>query len=171
MDDASPVLLAVVEVDEWDAVACRAAGCNHKVFRAIHVVRADGQVTVLGSSCFKKLYGASEIGRARPRFTSGGGRTLSDEERALLQENAAELIRQFQAATLQHPSPSKVAPPARNKHRRVLFADPLAGVAPELIAEAKRNVAQRYGCDPDQAGWKGLVVAEVQTLLRRDAAS
>lgn len=62
MNDASPVLLAVVEVDEWDAIACKAAGCNHKVFRAIHVVRADGQVTVLGSSCFKELYGARPSG-------------------------------------------------------------------------------------------------------------
>jgi hypothetical protein len=51
-----------------------------------------------------------------------------------------------------------------------MFSDPLAGVDPAVILEAKKAVAHRYGCDPDLPGWIGLVISEVQAILRRNAA-
>lgn len=42
-------LLAVVEVPQADRVVCQAPGCKHPVYKRIHVVQKDGQLTVLGS--------------------------------------------------------------------------------------------------------------------------
>ena len=87
-------LLAVVEVPQADRVVCQAPGCKHPVFKRIHVVQKNGQLTVLGSECFKKLFGE---GHSAPSYGSGEGRLLTPEERQLLVENTARLIAQFEA--------------------------------------------------------------------------
>ena len=55
-------LLAVVEVPRDVRVRCQAAGCNHPVFRRIHVVREGAAVQVYGSECFKRLFESSPVG-------------------------------------------------------------------------------------------------------------
>ena len=123
-------LLAIVSVEHEDRVQCGQPGCGHSIYRAIHVVRDNGSLIVLGSTCFAKRYGsAATLGTAR--FGTGdGGRKLTAEERMLLVDNTAELLARFEAEELarvmtlahskpipvsqlaQHPVPQKVdAPP------------------------------------------------------------
>ena len=93
-------LLAIVSVEHEDRVQCGQPGCGHSIYRAIHVVRDNGSLVVLGSTCFAKRYGsAATLGTAR--FGTGdGGRTLTKEERMLLVDNTAELLARFEAEQL-----------------------------------------------------------------------
>ena len=96
MTSASPRLLAIVEVDETERVFCAQPGCKHTVFKAVHVVREDDQLLVLGSTCFKKRYGsATALGKAQ--HWGGNGKLLTTEERALLAENTEALLARFAA--------------------------------------------------------------------------
>ena len=90
-------LLAIVSVEHEDRVQCGQPGCGHSIYRAIHVVRDNGSLVILGSTCFAKRYGsAATLGTAR--FGTGdGGRTLTTEERMLLVANTAELLARFEA--------------------------------------------------------------------------
>ncbi len=90
-----PVLLAIVEVPERLRVVCCNSGCGRSVYRAVHVVRDNGQLLVLGSTCFERRYGHGALGA--PRFGGGQGRTLSAEEREMLANNTAALIARFEA--------------------------------------------------------------------------
>jgi len=87
-------LLAVVEVPGDDRVRGQADGCNHPVFRRIHVVRQDSVVQVYGSACFKKLFAGLPVASAAPRYTTTEGCHLTDEERQLLIESTERLLRQ-----------------------------------------------------------------------------
>jgi hypothetical protein len=89
-------LRAIVSVDERDRVQCQQPGCGHSVFAAIHVVEEDGQLMVLGSTCFAKRYGDA-LGTAHFGSGGGGGRKLSDEEREMLRRNTQELLAHFEA--------------------------------------------------------------------------
>lgn len=94
--NASPCLLAIVEVDETERVYCAQPGCKHTVYKAIHVVREGDQLFVLGSTCFKKRYGsATALGKAQ--HWGGNGKLLTTEERALLAENTEALLARFAA--------------------------------------------------------------------------
>lgn len=90
-----PALLAVVEVPERLRVVCCNSGCGRSVYRAVHVVRENGQLLVLGSTCFERRYGHGALGA--PRYGGGQGRTLSAEEREMLANNTAALIARFEA--------------------------------------------------------------------------
>lgn len=93
----SAQLLAIVEVPHDDRVRCQATGCNHPVFRRIHVVRDESGIHVYGSECFKKLFLGLPVASAAPAYTSTEGRPLTDEERQLLVENTERLIQQLEA--------------------------------------------------------------------------
>jgi hypothetical protein len=97
-------LLAIVQVDPERRIRCGAPGCKKTVYAKIHVVREDGALKVLGSTCFNRLY--SESNRPTPRFTSGVGRLLTEEERLRLIENTEELIRD-----LEEQMPAQIAVP------------------------------------------------------------
>lgn len=90
-------LLVIVEVDREDRVLCQQPGCGHGVYKRIHVVRADGKLKVLGSTCFEKVYGGSDA-LGRPQIGGNGGQRLTPEQRALLEANTAELLAQLEAA-------------------------------------------------------------------------
>jgi hypothetical protein len=47
-------LLAVVEVPHDDRVRCQAAGCNHSVFRRIHVVRENSFVKMVANPAVER---------------------------------------------------------------------------------------------------------------------
>ena len=89
------ILLAIVEVEQADRVICRAPNCGHSVYKRIHVVKLNGNVTVYGADCFKRLLGAQA--GAKPHYGTSTSRQLTHEERRLLLENTESLIAQFEA--------------------------------------------------------------------------
>ena len=186
-------LLAVVEVAQADRVVCQAPGCKHPVYKRIHVVQKDGQLTVLGSECFKKLFGE---GNSAPSYGTGEGRLLTPEERQLLVENTARLIAQFEAEHLAALEKARLAAGlrARLAANQQAAAEAARGAAEQrgqLEAEWKPapavprkplpitsdprfqtvllQVKQEYrarSLDPDQAGWQGMVLHDVKRRLR-----
>lgn len=178
---STPELLAIVEVPRDERVRCQAAGCNHAVFRRIHVVRKGEAVSVLGSQCFKRLFATLPVASAAPKYGSSEGRHLSDEERQLLIENTKRLIEQFEAeyqverarAALldaQRRQATPVQPPARHEVPR---PPPQPDAEAKHVSEvqAKEAVRRKYGVDPELPGWRGLVLAEMRALLGKNAGS
>ena len=178
-------LLAVVEVPRDDRVRCQASGCNHPVFRRIHVVRQGAAVHVYGSECFKKLFEDSPVASSTPQYTSADGRHLTEQERQLLIENTERLIQQFETehqaeltrqAALAATRQSFVAPAAASiasvpPPPPPPPAPPPVSAAARQVAEAraKQIVRAKYGVDPDLPGWRGLVLAEVRRILDQNA--
>ena len=172
-------LLAVVEVDKADRVACQAEACGHGVYRRIHVVRhGDGTLGVYGSDCFGRLFG--QLVDKAPQYGSGDGRELTVEERLMLTENTERLIAQFEAehqalleqASLRREQQEKVEQAAREAaERRRIEAErrrlPTAAELASVEAQAKAVVRQKFGVDPDIPGWRGLVLVEASKLLGR----
>ena len=92
----SSKLMAIVEVDKAERVYCAQPGCHHTVYKAIHVVREDDRLLVLGSTCFQKRFGSlTALGKAQ--HWGGNGKVLTSEERALLAENTQALLARFEA--------------------------------------------------------------------------
>ena len=88
-------LLAIVSVSHELRVQCQSPGCGQGVYAAIHVVEDDGQLIVLGSTCFARRYGGSHaLGQAA--YSASGGSVLTAAERQMLQSNTAELMAMFQ---------------------------------------------------------------------------
>jgi hypothetical protein len=175
----APELLAIVEVPRDERVRCQSLGCNHPVFRRIHVVREGETVTVLGSECFRRTFKALPVAAASPRYSSFEGRHLTDEERQLLIENTRRLIEQFEAeyqaeisrlAALEAARKQVPSAPVQTK-REAARQPPRPTPEEERMAEvqAKDNVRKRYGVDPELPGWRGLVLAEMRALLHRNA--
>jgi hypothetical protein len=124
-------LLAIVSVEHEDRVQCRQPGCGHSIYRAIHVVRDNGNLIVLGSTCFTKRYGSAETLGAARFSASACGRTLTAEERVLLVDNTAELLARFeaeelaQAKALADAKPVHVTPQAHQPLRPTVDMPPL----------------------------------------------
>lgn len=104
-------LLAIVSVEHADRVRCGQPTCGHSVYRRIHVVRENGKLMVLGSTCFSKRYGGdAALGSAH--FGGGEGRPLTEAERQLLVNNTQALLEQFETeATALHAAKEKPTPP------------------------------------------------------------
>jgi hypothetical protein len=154
-------------------VRCQSTGCNHPVFRRIHVVRENSTIRVYGSECFKKLFVGLPVASAMPQYTSSDGRHLTDEERQLLIENTERLIQQFESefqtelarkAVLGATRPPPVLKPSL----------PLPPLQPTIVArtvdrneiekQAKQIVRAKYNVDPDLSGWRGLVLVEMKRI-------
>lgn len=174
-----PELLAVLEVDKSDRVVCQAPGCGHAVYKRIHVVREGGFASVYGSDCFVKLFG-DVIADAKPRYGDSEGRLLSAEERAMLKANTERLLAQFESERTselerqrfrqeQQRSLESAAADRAEKAKRdaELRQPPSQQQIASVEMEAKRIVREKYQVDPDQAGWRGLVMAEAEKLLRK----
>lgn len=174
-------LLAIVEVPRDERVRCQSVGCNHPVFRRIHVVRENDVIRVYGSECFKKLFVGLPVASATPRYTSSEGRHLTDAERQLLIENTERLIQQFEseyqadlarkttvAATAAVAAiPAVAAPPTPAEPvKPAPLVSPAARHAAEL--QAKQIIHSKYGVNPDLPGWRGLVLMEMERLLREN---
>lgn len=170
MSDAK--LLAVVEVPRDDRVRCQSTGCNHPVFRRIHVVRENSAIRVYGSECFKKLFAGFSVASSTPQYTSSDGRHLTDEERQLLIENTERLIQQFETeyqaelarkAALEAARPAPVLKPSLPLPLQpTTVARPVARLVSE--AQAKQIVRAKYNVDPELPGWRGLVLAEMKRI-------
>lgn len=168
MSDAK--LLAVVEVPSEDRVRCQSTGCNHPVFRRIHVVRENSVVRVYGSECFKKLFIGLPVASSIPQYTSSDGRHLTEEERQLLIENTERLIQQFESeyqAELAHKAALEAARPAPTQ-TNPLPLQPTTAARPAVLhiseAQAKQIVRTKYNVDPELPGWRGLVLAEMKRI-------
>ena len=127
-------LLAVVEVPQVDRVVCQAPGCKHPVYKRVHVVQKDGQLTVLGSECFKRLFGE---GHSTPSYGTGEGRLLTPEERQLLVENTVRLIAQFEA---EHQAALEKARLATELRARLAAEQQAAAEAARSAAEQRRQL-------------------------------
>lgn len=159
-------LLAVVEVPSEDRVRCQSTGCNHPVFRRIHVVRENSVVRVYGSECFKRLFAGLPVASSMPQYTSSDGRQLTEEERVLLIKNTERLIQQFESeyhAELARKAALDAARPASAQTKPSLSL-PLQ-LCPDVRhvseAQAKQIVRAKYNVDPELPGWRGLVLAEM----------
>lgn len=89
-------LMAIVAVAPENRVMCQQPGCGHGVYAAIHVVQVDGQLLVMGSSCFAKRFGSANA-LGTPKYAGAGIQQLelSDEERSMLVSNTAALLERF----------------------------------------------------------------------------
>jgi len=166
MSDAK--LLAVVEVPSEDRVRCQSTGCNHPVFRRIHVVREYSVVRVYGSECFKKLFIGLPVASSIPQYTSSDGRHLTEEERQLLIENTERLVQQFeseyQAELVRKAALDAARPVPTQTHPLSLHitTDARPAVLHISEAQAKQIVRTKYNVDPELPGWRGLVLAEMK---------
>ena len=175
----APELLAIVEVPRDERVRCQAPGCNHPVFRRIHVIREGEAISVLGSECFKHLFTTLPVASATPKYSTSEGRHLTDEERQLLVENTRRLVEQFEAehqveleraAALQAARRQAVPAPQPPRHEAPR-PPPQSSIEERRLAEAeaKEIVRKKYGVDPDLPGWRGLVLTEMGKLLGKNA--
>lgn len=155
-------LLAVVEVPQADRVVCQAPGCKHPVYKRIHVVQKDGELTVLGSECFKKLFG--EAG-STPSFGSGEGRLLTPEERQLLVENTERLISQFEA---EHLAALEKARLAAERQAQIAAEKQAAAEATSRAAEQRRQLETErqssLAIPVPQPAWKPTPIASHKPL-------
>lgn len=90
----APKLLAIIAVSPSERVRCAQPGCNHTVYKAVHIVREGAQLMVLGSTCFAKRYGSANA-LGSPQHGGTSGRMLTAEERALLDSNTEALLQRF----------------------------------------------------------------------------
>ncbi len=170
-------LLAVVEVPRDDRVRCQATGCNHSVFRRIHVVHENSVVRVYGSECFKKLFVGLPVASSTPRYSTSEGRHLTEEERRLLIENTARLIQQFEteyqaalarkaALVAVRPTPAQPTPSLPPLPKPATVVSAAARQAAE--AQAKQIVRSKYDVNPELPGWRGLVLTEMERIVREN---
>lgn len=195
--DAPPRLMAVVEVDKADRVVCQAHGCGHSVYKRIHVVRDSGQTIVIGSECFKRLYGGMDRVNQSPAFGSSEGRRLTEDERQALLENTERLVAQLEAEHIEAERIKERLEAERKEAERIrtgafdtqpfnrgrnLFGrpsfrsasvlDPLAGMSPDALTKIRQEaqaivLAQNPGANLDAPDWSVIVDAEIRNIVRR----
>lgn len=171
-----PVLLAVVEVEQDQRIRCQAPGCNHGVYRAIHVVQAGEDLKLYGSQCCAKLFGWTSRQRAATYTTTD--RRLSAEERAHLESNtetllgklkveheqrqaeSREKLRSLKAMFAQRTQASVVGSGKTRPEKRTLGTV----LAPEIERRAKQIVSEKYQVDANLPGWRGLVLQEAKKI-------
>lgn len=88
-------LLAIVSVDRANSVACQSAGCGHRVYAAIHVVDDNGQLLVMGSTCFGRRFGGLQALGNPAYVNAGNAGELSPQDRELLANNTAAFVESF----------------------------------------------------------------------------
>jgi hypothetical protein len=138
----------------------------------------DAKVRVYGSDCFGRLFHGL-FADARPRYGSGDGRQLTDEEHALLVANTDRLVAQFEAEhqvvleklrfreeerrRVEQAAAERADAVRREAERR---RPPSAAELATVEAQAKAIVREKYGVDnPDAPGWRGLVLKHARELL------
>lgn len=107
-----PVLLATIGVEKDQAVLCQHNGCNHRVYRNIHLVQEGSDILVLGSTCIQRRYGLGHTLGA-PSIGGASGRQLTTEERQLLVDNSAALLAKFEMEAAESEARLRAATHAR----------------------------------------------------------
>ena len=121
-----------------------------------------------------------QIADKAPQYGSGDGRELTAEERLMLKENTERLMAQFEAeyqalleqTRLRREQQEKVEQADREAAQRrrtevERCRPPTAVEIASVEAQAKVQVRQKFGVDPDIPGWRGLVLMEARKLLGR----
>ena len=178
---AEPTLLAVVEVEQEQRIRCQAPGCNHGVYRAIHVIQADEGLKLYGSQCCAKLFGWTSKQRAASYTTTD--RRLTAEERAQLETNTEILLQKLKAehersqeesrqklralkAVFEQRAQASAIGSGKNRPAKRTLGTVLD---PEVERKAKKIVSERYQVDADLPGWRGLVLQEAKKIeVERD---
>lgn len=168
-------LMAVVEVDKEDRIICQRDGCGHSVYKRIHIVRENGRFTVLGSECFKLLYGCSDA-EAVPHYGSSAGQLLTDAERQVLINNTERFIAMLEAQRLQLENARTLDLQARQAEQREREeAARIVSRASDALRDEERNAQslalencrrQYPGLNLATPGWQGLVYLEKLRILR-----
>ena len=127
-------LIRIVEVSKADRVVCQAPGCKHSVYKRIHIVAKDGQITVLGSECFRNLFGEKHL---TPSYGSSEAKLLTPEERQLLAGNTARLIAQFEA---EHQAALEEARLAAERRAQFAAKQQAAAESARLAADQRRRL-------------------------------
>jgi len=186
-------LLTVVEVPKENRVLCGAEGCGHTVYRRIHVVQHGTVLKVLGSDCFKRLYGHLDPSASTPRYGSSEGRALTDAERAMLVENTQRFIDQLEAERLQlaeqalerraaedqqaaereEANRQRFAALKATLRRRLRFGEWLADLTPteretfdRVRLQASEAMRKKFSIkDPEVPGWVGMLNHDARTAF------
>ena len=88
-------LLAIVTTDEDNRIRCQHNGCNHPVYKAIHVVLDDAKLKVIGSTCFVKGYPELQSKAKLTERYGATGRKLNAQELEKLINNTEQLVAQL----------------------------------------------------------------------------
>lgn len=90
-------LLAVVTVADDKKVVCLHDNCMRPISKAVHIVRIDGKITVVGSTCYKKsvVHLISQKNQ-EAKYLGAAGTMLSENDRELLLNNTESLIEQYE---------------------------------------------------------------------------
>lgn len=186
-------LLTVVEVPKENRVLCGAEGCGHTVYRRIHVVQDGAALKVLGSDCFKRLYGHLDTGASTPRYGGSEGRQLTDAERAMLVDKTQCFIDQLeaerlqlaqqaldrlavedqQAAERQEANQQRSAALKATLRRRLRFSEWLADLTPaecetfdRVRLQASEAMRKKFSInDPEVPGWVGMLNHDARTAF------
>jgi hypothetical protein len=151
-----PVLLAIIEVDREERIRCQAPGCNHPVYKRIHVVHAGGAFTAVGSECYRRLCGTGRPQESRPRLGFVDWKKLNDEERRLLSENTrrfVEMLQQKYPDLVNQPSTESTVGAAQ----KLSLDDLDPALVRELEEQVKTKLRNESFIDPELPGWRGWV--------------
>lgn len=174
---AEPLLLGVVGVERDHRIRCQAPGCNHAVYKAIHLVDLDGKLQLYGSQCCGKLFGWTS--KTRNASYTSTERRLTAEERLQLETNTVELIGKLKAehearlARLKEQdrvaeASRSVVGSARNRQPQKRSGLRSIVLSPEVERQAKEIVRLKYQVDPGLAGWRGLVLQAAKEIMNKD---
>jgi hypothetical protein len=95
-------LLAIVTTDEDNRIRCQHNGCNHPVYKAIHVVLDDANLKVIGSTCFVKGYPELQSKAKLTERYGATGRKLNAQELEKLIHNTEQLVVQLSEEYEEH---------------------------------------------------------------------
>lgn len=97
-------LVTIVTVPQEQRVKCQHEGCGRHVYSKIHVVRKDDEITFVGQTCFRKLFGVLNLA---PSFGGKGSTSLTEAEREQILQNSEEFLRELQSRyDAQEPTPT-----------------------------------------------------------------
>jgi len=151
--------ITIVEVPEHKKVWCQAKGCGHTVYRRVHVIRQNGQISVFGSDCAKRLFG-EKLKNAKPVIHQSDGIPLTDADVELLKNNTEELI-----ARLKQEYKDKNTPEAANPLDFSSMTDDQ--LEQHCLEQVKQQFRKERGINPDLPGFAGWAKVEAKKLFKR----
>lgn len=188
------ILVAVIGVDESQAIPCECQNCGRRVYARIHFIEwPDGSLECWGSGCFRKELGApTRESKQAVAFPEIAGRRMTPDELAMLLSNRVALKAWFQTqrdegekkrrADEERKVRAKQAeqeafvkslenlPPVSLLPRPVSTSRGFTPVLSSLHVKAQDNVAKKWeheGVDHSLPGFSSLFDKEVQKEIER----
>jgi hypothetical protein len=88
-------LVTVITLPEEGRVKCQHDGCGRNVFAQVHVIRRNGNVSFVGSTCFRRLFGDLDL---QSSFGGKAGIPLTNDEREQILHNTESFLAQLKTA-------------------------------------------------------------------------